>query len=126
MNFDQLRSVQLDANTFPNDLGGIHEIFQYRVIHSRQRTRTRTLLLVFRARLTRRLRKDLALAYEYYVLTGELLLQLAHQTRLNFLERFQFRHRNVDDNRLQQKFVFDDIKTVLHVENSKDASKTYI
>lgn len=100
MNFDNLRAVKLHTNSFAYNLYGVDNILQQSVVHRSQRTTSRTLLLVLRTRLSRRLRQDFPFADEHYVLAGELLLQLAYQPRLDLLESLEFRHRYVYDDRL--------------------------
>ena len=47
--------------------------------------------------LPRRPGQDAALGDEHHVLAGKLLLQLAHNPRLNLLKHLQFRHWHEDD-----------------------------
>lgn len=108
MDLDQLRAVQLDADALADDLGGEHEILEDGVVDRGERSAARPLLLERVTRVARGLGQDLAFADKDDVLAGELLLELAHQTRLDLLEGLLLGNRHVDDDGLRGmiRFVF--------------------
>lgn len=103
MDLDQLRAIELDADPLANDLSRKDKIFKDGVVNGGESARTRPLLLVLHPRLPGRLGQDLSLAHKHHVLAAELLLQFAHQTRLDLLELLQLRHGHIDDHRLQKR-----------------------
>lgn len=126
MNFDNLRSIKLNSGTFADDLYRIHKILQQGIIYRSQRSASinvialdlsnlqtnninmflpclippRTLLLVLSTSFPRWLRKNLAFANKHYMFARKLFLQFSYQPRLDLLERFQFWHGHIYDDRL--------------------------
>ena len=57
VDLDELGAVEFDARALANNLGRVDEIVERRLVHGRERAADRSLLLVARAGLARRLRQ---------------------------------------------------------------------
>lgn len=103
VNLDQLRAVELDADTLANNFSGEHQIIEDGIVHGGQGTAAWALLFVRIGTATAWLGHNLTFANEDYVLAGEFLFQFAHQAGLDLLERLLLGNRNVDDNSLKSQ-----------------------
>lgn len=120
MHFDQLRTVQLDADALANDLSWEDEIVKNAIVDSSQGAATWALLLVWVGASALRLGQDLAFGTENDMTSGELLLQLTNQASLDLLESLLLGDWNVNDDGLKQ-----DNQTVSRVTGT-EISETYL
>jgi len=101
-NFEQFRSIDGDSCPLANDFGRVDQVFEDLLVHRREGSATRTLLLD--AGSARRLAQHPALSDEDDVPVGELLLQLTGQPLLNLPESLDLRHRDKNDDGLLSAF----------------------
>lgn len=101
VNLDQLRTVQLDADTFANDFSWEYQIFQHGIEHSGQCSGTWTLLFQWVACVTLWFWQNFSLSNENNMLSGEFLLQFTNQTGLDLLESLLLWNWNVDNDGLE-------------------------
>ena len=78
MTFEQTSSIQLDPDSFPDNLSGINEIIQNAVVDSLQGAGPGSLLLQL-VGLPGGLGQDTPLGNEHHMLSTELLLKLSNQ-----------------------------------------------
>lgn len=102
MHFDQLRTVQLDADALSDNLSWEDKIVKNAVINSGQGAATWALLLVWVGASALWLGQDLAFGAENNMTSGELLLQLTNQASLDLLESLLLGDWNVNDDGLKQ------------------------
>merc|ERR1712083_13592 len=95
MTFEQTSSIQLDPDSFPDNLSGINEIIQNAVVDSLQGAGPGSLLLQLVC-LPCGLGQDGSLSDEHNMLATELLIQLTDQPCLNLPESFQLRNWHED------------------------------
>ncbi len=96
MNLEESGSVKPDPDTLANDLSRVNKVVEDGVVNGNQCTGPTSLLLQL-VGLSGRLGQDPPLGNEDDMLAGELLLLLADQSGLDFLERLQLRDRHEDD-----------------------------
>ena len=107
MDLYESAAVQLHADPLAHDLTWENQVLQDGVVHSGQSAAPGTFLLIFRTAFSSWLRQNSPLGDEDDVLPAELLLQLAHQAHLDFLERLQLRDGDEDNNRFPATANFD-------------------
>jgi hypothetical protein len=103
MHFDQLRTIQLNTDTFANNLSWEDEIVEDVVIHGGQCTATWALLFVGVWASALWLRQNFAFSTEDDMTSGEFLLQFTHQAGLDLLESLLLGDWNVNDDCLKSK-----------------------
>lgn len=96
--FDDLRAVRPDPRPLANNLGRVNKVFQQLLVHARQGPAARALLLLPGA--LARLAHDTAGRSEKDVAVAELLLELTNKAGLDFVEGFEERGRDRDEDGL--------------------------
>jgi len=100
VDFVEARTVELDANALAHDLSGVDEVIQSVLVDSHQGAAPWALLFGVELGLSRRLRQDLPLSNDDEVLSAELLLELADESRLDLLELGELWHGHEQDDGL--------------------------
>lgn len=98
LHLDGLGTVNLDAGSLANDLGGIDKIIQDLLVDSSKSAGSWASLLL--ARVASRLGHDAALSNKENVTVRELLLELTGESLLNLVEGLELRNRDKDDDSL--------------------------
>lgn len=101
MHFNQLRTIQLNTNTFANNLSWEDQIVEDVVVDSGQCTATWSLLFVWVWTSTLRFRQDFTLCAENDMTTSKFLFQFTNQASLDLLESLLLGDWNVDNDSLR-------------------------